>query len=342
MAEGGLGADSSARLQLDQLSEQIYGLFVEVGTDLTNVFVAIDLPLGKGHFHIWQILKTLPGLFSRRAQRPENFEDLPHFRVSVKERPFVSHFVENSAHRPHVDAGSVDFLSEQHLWGPVPECDHFMGVAFQRQSKSACKSKVSDFELFTLGVDEQVTRLEVAVHDAALVAVHQPLQQLVHHALGLVGREGCAPLVQVLLEVQVEELENQVQLVLPVDDVLELDDVWVAQLLQQRNLADRSRGDALARVFQANFLEGANVVCLAVNGLENDAVSSISEFFMSFKPLVALLCRDNLHVCHRLCGLVPFVFSLLLVRLLVEWFLVVLVFGVDIVHALWGLPEFSC
>ena len=217
-----------------------------------------------------------------------------------------------------------------------------MGVAFQRQSKSACKSKVSDFELFTLGVDEQVTRLEVAVHDAALVAVHQPLQQLVHHALGLVGREGCAPLVQVLLEVQVEELENQVQLVLPVHDVLQLDDVRVAQLLQQRNLADRSRGDALVRVLQANFLEGANVVCLAVNGLENDAVSSLSEFFMSFKPLVALLCRDHLHVCHRLCGLVPFVFSLLLVRLLVEWFLVVLVFGVDIVHALWGLPEFSC
>jgi len=111
VAEGGLGADSSARLQLDQLGEQIYGLFVEVGTDLSNVFVAIHLPLRKGHFHIWQVLKTLPGLFSGRAKRPENFEDLTHFRVSVEERPFVSHLVENRAHRPHVDAGAVDFLA---------------------------------------------------------------------------------------------------------------------------------------------------------------------------------------------------------------------------------------
>ena len=51
--------------------------------------------------------------------------------------------------------------------------------------------------------------------------------------------------VHVLLEVHVEVLEDHVELVVGVHHVQQLHHVLVLQLLQQRDLADRRRGDAL-------------------------------------------------------------------------------------------------
>lgn len=73
------------------------------------------------------------------------------------------------------------------------------------------------------------------MHNAALVAVHNALQQLVHEALDLKWGETLALLLllEVLLQVQVKVLKGQVQLVVAVRNVQELNDVGVAQLLQK-------------------------------------------------------------------------------------------------------------
>ena len=59
-----------------------------------------------------------------------------------------------------------------------------MRVALDGDAERAAEPEVGDLEA-RVGrvVDEQVLRLEVAVHDAVAVAVREAFQQLVQHAL---------------------------------------------------------------------------------------------------------------------------------------------------------------
>lgn len=79
VVEGCLGRNSSARLEVDHLLEQVYRLVVEVLAHATNVFSGVTLPLGESHFHFLKICYALPGLLSWRAHCPENLKDLPNF-----------------------------------------------------------------------------------------------------------------------------------------------------------------------------------------------------------------------------------------------------------------------
>ena len=62
-------------------------------------------------------------------------------------------------------------------------------------------------------------------------------------------------LLQVLREVRGEELEDEGEAGLGVDDVVQGDDVGVAQLLQQARLADGREGGALL-LLQPDLLQG--------------------------------------------------------------------------------------
>ena len=99
-----------------------------------------------------------------------------------------------------------------------------MSVGADGDLESPGKAKVSDFE-HTVAVDQEVLRLEVAVHDPACVAEVHSARQLVHvrldqHRLHPVH----ARLVHVLLQVLVEPLKDEVQTVLAVLDIEKPDD----------------------------------------------------------------------------------------------------------------------
>lgn len=76
------------------------------------------------------------------------------------------------------------------------------------------------------------------MEDPVRVQEDEGLQDLVRETLRLLWRQGGALLLHVLLKVILEVLEHQVQLLLREEHFLELDDVWMLQVLQERNLAD--------------------------------------------------------------------------------------------------------
>lgn len=60
-----------------------------------------------------------------------------------------------------------------------------MSVGLDRKSKSAGKSKISQFNIVTGSVDEQVLWLEIAMENSVLVQVDERLKDLVEEALRL-------------------------------------------------------------------------------------------------------------------------------------------------------------
>lgn len=93
--------------------------------------------------HLGKIFEALPRFFRRSAENLEYFEDLRNLRVTLEEGSSVSHLVEDSANRPHVDSSAVDFLAKQDLRGSVPESDYFMSVSLEREAESASETKIS-------------------------------------------------------------------------------------------------------------------------------------------------------------------------------------------------------
>jgi hypothetical protein len=81
------------------------------------------------------------------------------------------------------------------------------------------------------------------VHDAALVAVQQALQDLPDDGASLRNRHGLAAPVQILLHVKVEKLEDQVELVVAVHDVEQVDDGSVVELTEQGDLSNGGTGN---------------------------------------------------------------------------------------------------
>jgi len=84
----------------------------------------------------------------------------------------MSHFIENSPHRPHVDSSAIDFLAQKNFGSSVPKGNNFVSVRLQRQAKRPRKSEIGNFQKLALSIDEQIAGFQVTVHDPALVAVH--------------------------------------------------------------------------------------------------------------------------------------------------------------------------
>ena len=178
----------------------------------------------------------------------------------------------------------------------APFFSYLVGVCAERNTKRAGEAKISELEVEVL-VDEQVLGLEIAVQDAVGVAVPHALAQLHHELLdhGLVHVQrfsvetsalwqclAAAALadwqrLHVLLQIAVEKLKHQIQLVaVGVDNVEQAHDVGVVHLLEQRDLADGCRRDALIFGLEADLLEGddAPVLGRQVLGLVDDSVST--------------------------------------------------------------------
>ena len=123
--------------------------------------------------------------------------------------------------------------------------------------KSAILTWPSNIEPTAL-VDQDVLRLEVAVHDALRVAVGDAREDLVEDRLDHQRFEELFLLerLEVGLQVLLVEVEDQVQLLLVGDHVSQSDDVRVVQLGEQRDFPERSRRDAFVLVLVSRRLRG--------------------------------------------------------------------------------------
>jgi len=170
-----------------------------------------------------------------------------------------------------------------------------VGVGAQRNAKGTSETEIGELQV-AVAVDEQVLRLQVAVEHSVAVAVANALAQLAHELLddGVAKSQPVQRLastlrqrltaaavanwerLHVLLQIEIEELEDQVELVaIGVDNVEQLHDVRVAHLLEQRDLADGGRRNALIFGFEADLLQRDDAPVVGeVAGLVDDTVST--------------------------------------------------------------------
>lgn len=163
-----------------------------------------------------------------------------------------------------------------------------MRVCLQGKSHGAGQTKVRNFNLRGLRVHQKVARLEVSVHDAALVTVQGALEQLVEDALYLWGVHRPAQLVQVLLHILVEVLEDQKESV-PLQPVLNVHQTHnvrvVAELLQNGNLAYSCARDSIVTMVNLDFFDGYDSVRAQFTCFINDSVSTFSKSFLILERL---------------------------------------------------------
>jgi len=252
----------------------------------------------------------------------------------------VGQLVQNAADRPHVDTGRVHFATEQDLGRTVPEGDNLMRIALEWKAERTSQAEVSYLDFSLALVDQQVGRLQVTVHDASLVAVQEALKDLPDDRASLRNSHRLAAAVEVLLHVEVEKLEYEVELVFAMNDVNEVDDVHMAELTQQGDLANRGAGNALIGVLDFDFLNCYRLqmirnenlkfilrnaktveaitylVEFEVNRLIDDAIGALADLLTQLEALATRLLESGLLFDALLLGLGSFA-SLLRVNVLV-------------------------
>ena len=235
--EGGQRGNASVGVERDQTGKQIDLEFVQGRRMLSHGHAA---ELRERRFEIVQFQSVGPVILVRGTEDLEDLEDLVDLRVAHEERSALDHLSEDAACGPEVDAKTVGLLSEENLRAAVPERDDLVGVRLNWQAERSGQSEVSQLDIHSLRVDEQVLWLQISVEDAVLVQVDQRLQDLIQEELGLLFRQRLvALLLHVLFQIVLQVLEDQVQLVLTVDDFFE-PAVHMKQKWRIRRISDES------------------------------------------------------------------------------------------------------
>ena len=176
------------------------------------------------------------------------------------------------------------------LRAPVPQSHHLMSIGLDGQAKCPGQTKVSQLDRLAVFTDQQVLWLQVSVEDPVRVQEHQRLADLVEERLSLLGRQGSALFLHILLEIELQILENKVQLVLGEEDFLEpkrllvtkalhlLNDIRVLEVLQKTDFPYCGRRDSIVLLFESNLLDGHEFASLQVLCLVHDAIGSLAEF----------------------------------------------------------------
>ena len=146
-------------------------------------------PLREGWLESRQVECIRPVAFVRSSKDFENLKDLVDFTISSEQRTTLCHFSKDTTSRPQINSKRVCLLAKKDFRASVPKCDNFVSVGLDGQSKGTGKSEISQFNLSTGRVDEQILRLQVPVEDAMLMAVNQSMQNLEQEALCLFLRQ---------------------------------------------------------------------------------------------------------------------------------------------------------
>lgn len=96
---------------------------------------------------------------------------LVYLWITHVQRVSLLHFHHDASDGPDVDTAIVVLTAEQYFWRSVPKGDHFVGLRSGREAVGPRQPEVREFDGVVLHVDQDVLRLEVAVDDAAFVAL---------------------------------------------------------------------------------------------------------------------------------------------------------------------------
>ena len=175
-----------------------------------------------------------------------------------------------------------------------------MSVGLNGKAEGSGKTEVRKFDVLSLGVDEQILGFEVPMEDPVLVQVDERLQNLIQEQLRLLLGQGLVSLLlHVLFKVELEVLEDQVKLVLAVDNLLQLDNVGVAEALEEANLANGGGRHTIIFLLQSNLLKCDYLARYQIAALVHNTVGTLSQFLL---PLVAIQGGRLLHESLLLRG----------------------------------------
>lgn len=133
----------------------------------------ILFPLRETLFVVREILNAWPGCIIRRAFPLEYLKYLVNLRVTLEEWFPVRHFDHDAAGRPYVHTEVLPLLAHQDFGRALPQGDDFVRQGLERQFETAGQAEVAYLDVLGVVVDEHVLRLEIAVHNAAFVALDQ-------------------------------------------------------------------------------------------------------------------------------------------------------------------------
>lgn len=194
-------------------------------------------------------------------------EDLLEEKVGVwvfEGKKPANHGVENDSGRPDINHLARVVLSGNHFWSGVAggAAGSFQQLAF---SVDIRETKIDEFDV-VFGVEEKVFGLQVPVTNLETVQILQAIHELTEHFFGFFFEEEFL-LDDVLVELPVfAVLEIEVGFALGFLDVVELDDVWVSNHLQNLNFSSNSllflRGLDLGLIddFHGELLPGLEVL----------------------------------------------------------------------------------
>mmetsp|Transcript_55742 Transcript_55742/g.155373 ORF Transcript_55742/g.155373 Transcript_55742/m.155373 type:complete len:300 (+) Transcript_55742:189-1088(+) len=259
---------------LEHFHQEIYPCGVEGRND---VFPWLRLERWEFRFPVGQLCDGRPSHVVRRSEDLEYFLQLVAVGASREQRPAVHHFSEDATDAPNVDRSRILARAHQDVWRAVPQRNHLMRVATDRDSEGAGEAEVGEFQ-GALPVDEKVLWFEVPVEDAVLMAIRYAPQKLVEERLCCGWIESSVAHVKQLFQVLVQKFEHQRELPLRVYHVAQPHDVGVLQLLQQRNFADRSARNSLVLGLQPDGLQCINLAA-SILRLIHDPVGALANLF---------------------------------------------------------------
>ena len=274
MVDGILGGDAVLGTVGQEAVEKVDAVVVQVVQDVLGV-VRSD-PSGEGGIPVLELGASGPYVLGGGPELAEDLVELVDLGIAGEQGALGHHLDEDGADGPHVDGGGVGLRSEEDFGRAVPQGNDLVGEGSDGGAEGPGQTKVGQLEASVAG-NEEVLRLEVAVHDAPGVAEGQSADALEEVGLDEVRGEHAVDGFHVLLQVLVEELEDEVELAVGLDAVLELDDVVVLELAEEADLPQGRGGDALVLDLETDALQGDDFIVGPVPGLVDHTVRALAE-----------------------------------------------------------------
>jgi hypothetical protein len=93
-------------------------------------------------------------------------------------------------------------------------------------------------------------------------------------------------LLKIFFEITITVIEYKIEFFVCRDYFFEVDDVWMFEDFEERDLPDGCGGKSLVFMIKTYFFEGNNFVGLLVSGFVDDTISALTDFVNALKLVV--------------------------------------------------------